>query len=302
MKKRRLLGVAFIISSLLLPIGYATSFDMPIAVVSNERYEAGFEKIDFDIVGEEEYIKVEKSQVGSNSVSFSISNIYPGASFTMKPIIKNYGTDTIKLSSLTVGYLGGDENFFSYLKGHDETGKVLDLDAYNEYLTQKVKEVQLQANETTALTLSMGLDSSITNLKNTQSAFKLTVAFEQVEPVPTQTPTPTETPTPPETPTPTETPVPTQTPSPVETPAPTLVPIEVVEEPVPGGPASEVITEEPSVEAIEEESVPGSKVKEVDLVKGKLPKTGGIGVGLIYIAAAGLLGSGIILCRKKEKK
>lgn len=294
MKKRRLLGVALIISSLFFPIGYATSFDIPIAVASNERYEAGFEKIDFDIVGEEQYIKIEKSQMDSSSVSFSVSNLYPGASFKMKPIIKNYGTDPIKLSSLTVAYLDGDKTFFSFLKGYDETGKVLDLDAYNQYLTQKVKEVQLKANETIPLTLSMGLDSSITDFKNTQSAFKLTVTFEQVEPVPTET----QTPVPTQTPTPVETSVPT----PTITPVPTLVPIEIIEEPVPGGPASEVITEEPSVEIIEEEAVPGDKVEEVNLSEGELPKTGGIGGGFIYIASIGLLGTGIILCRKKEKK
>lgn len=296
MKKRRLLGVALIISSLLLPIGYATSFDMPIAVANNERYEAGFEKIDFEIVGEEQYIKVEKSQVDSSSVSFSVSNIYPGASFKMMPIIKNYGTETIQLSGLTVGYLDGDETFFGFLKGYDEAGKALALNGYNQYLTKQVKGMQLKPNENVTLMLNMGLDNDITELKNIQSAFYLTVSFDQIEILPTQTPTPVETPTT------TETPESTITPTPIVTPEPTLVPVEIAEEPVPGAPVIGEIIQEPSTENVEEELVPGGMAKEAEPSKGNLPKTGGIGIGIIYIIAIGLMGMGIILCRKKENR
>lgn len=299
MKIKRLLGGTLIMSSLLLPIGYAASFPTPIAIVSNERYEAGFETIDFEILGEEQYISVTKGTSSGNSVQFSISNLYPGAGFKMKPLIRNYGSESIKLSGITLECIGGDQAFFNLLQGYDEAGKALDVGDYNQYLTQQVKGKVLKASETTELVLSMELSSTIIELKETGMEFRLSVAFEQAEVDPTPTPTSTSTP---------ET-----TPIPSSTPEPTSTPTQVVpEETVPGGTATEVVPEEgvpggkvieqPKVEIIPDEQVPAGATEDAHITKGKLPKTGGIGTGIIYAVATGLLGTGIILCRKKENK
>ena len=174
MKKRRLVGVMFIVSSLLLPIGYAASFNMPVVIASGERYEVGFETIDFDISGEEQYIEVQKGTSDRNSVNFSVANIYPGANFRMEPVIKNYGTDAIKINAITVQYTGGDETFFSFLRGNDDQGQSLGVDEYNRYLVEKVKGRELKANESLRLELSMGLAPVITDLKNVDVGLRLT--------------------------------------------------------------------------------------------------------------------------------
>ena len=305
MKIKRLLGGTLIMSSLLLPIGYAASFPTPIAVANNELYEARFETIDFELLGEEQYISVMKGASSSNSVHFSISNLYPGAGFKMKPIIRNYGSEAIKISEIVLEYIGGDEEFFNLLQGYDETGKVLGMGDYNQYLTQQVQGKVLKANETTELALIMELSPTITELKESEMEFRLSIAFEQAEADPT--PTPTSTPNSP----PESTTTPTSTPT--STPQGTTTPTEVVpEETVPGGTATEVVPEEevpggkvveqPKLEIIPDEQVPAGATEDAHVTKGELPKTGGIGAGIIYAVATGLLGTGIFLCRKKENK
>lgn len=301
MKIKRLLGGTLIMSSLLLPIGYASSFPIPIDVAINERYEVGFETIDFEILGEEQYISVTKGASSSNSVHFSISNLYPGAGFKMKPIIKNYGSEAIKISEIVLEYTDGDQDFFNLLQGYDETGKGLGMGDYNQYLTQQVQGKVLKANETTELALSMELSPTITELKETGMEFRLSVVFEQAEADPTPTPTST-----PET-----TPIPSSTPT--STPQRTSTPTQgIPEETVPGGTTTEVVPEEevpggkvveqPKLEIITDEQVPAGATEDAHVTKGELPKTGGIGAGIIYAVATGLLGTGIILCRKKENK
>ncbi len=295
MKIKRLLGGTLIMSSLLLPIGYAASFPTPIDVAINERYEAGFESIDFEILGEEQYISVTKGASSSNSVHFSISNLYPGAGFKMRPIIRNYGSEAIKLSGIVLECTGGDQEFFNLLQGYDETGKVLGMGDYNQYLSQQVQGKVLKANETTELALSMELSPTITELKESEMEFRLNVVFEQAEADPTPTP------------------IPSSTPTPTSTPQATSTPTQVVpEETVPGGTTTEVVSDEevsggkvveqPKVEIISDEQVPAGATEDAHVTKGKLPKTGGIGAGIIYAVATGLLGTGIILWRKKENK
>lgn len=289
MKKRRVIGIILIIMSLLLQVSYAAVYNLDTTtMIGSKEYNMAFEKI--EITTNNQYIDVSQLSGTETALAFSVKNLYPGASFTIKPTVKNWGSKAVKVTDVIVVLKNQDssDELAGLLRGYDANGNSLSLDDYNAYLKQYVQNTILNSGETQNLSLSLGLDHEQQQMQELKTEFSVILKFkqneEEVVPVPTSSSSPDS-----------------------SEPSNTLSPV-IEDEEVPGNPtedeqtiedeevpATPVITD-PTVE-VEDEEIPLSPVVEKETV---LPKTGGIATPIVFIIGIAILICGVLLARKKE--
>jgi len=267
MKKNKLLGMVLIISALLLQVGYAQT----IAIASEagtanvDGYHVQFNEVTYEA---SKYVTVDAVPTNNGrSVAINVSNLYPGANFTLTSNIQNQGTKPIKIIGVKVlpTNMEGKDDFI--LNGYDIANNVVvgGIEGYSTYLTNQYLNQQLLINQIIPLTLKMEMKEVATELQSQSVGFELQVNFEQLAEI-------------------------GQTGGGSTTPVYGNIPDEIV----PGGKINipdEII---PDGETnIPDEIVPGG---------GVLPKTGGVAAIIVYIIGITMLGSGVMLYRKKEKK
>lgn len=290
MKRKRIIGVVFIIASLLLQMSYAMNVEIGSKVVGSTQYDVGFKQVTIDLEGNENYITVEQDIHDKSNVLFEVSNLYPGSGFILKPTIRNYGTSAVDIKSLKVeGVDKQTSPLLEKLRGY-KGSDALTIGEYNTYLTNEVANKRLAAGEEKTFELRLGLAKDEKELKGEKTAFKLTLVFEQNDQSPVR---------------PGSSPSSSSSSSP-SSPAPSAV---VPDEPVPGGgvvPEQPVIEPSKPVDTITEpdEPIPGNPVAtpQAQPTSGKLPKTGGIARGIVYSVGILLLIIGIVFCMKKNEK
>lgn len=291
MKKRRIIGIILMITSLLLQVSYAAVYHFdPGVVVGSQEYNVVINKV--DIQTENDYVEVKNTEATDTTLGFSIQNLYPGASFKIIPTIKNYGSRAVKVTSAKVVVSEAEDTntgLISLLRGKDEKGQNVTISDYNAYLAKNIKGQVLNSGEEKVLTLSLGIDTLEKNMKDLTSNFKIVFEFEQKEVV-TPSPSPSSSSSP-------------SSPSSSSSPSTNIedenIPGNSIEEPIidetPETPEIPAVTPVPN-QTIEDEEVPAAPVAE----EGKLPKTGGIAAMIVYVVGIVMLVCGIWLYRKKN--
>lgn len=288
MKRRKLVGITIIVASLLMQIGYATSAGQIGRTVSTKEMAVKF--MNNPVVSHDQNIDV-VTTVDEGVVNIAASNLYPGGRFSVISTIENKGEYDAVVTGIELVEKQGEglsHELFTKLVGYQSNQSVED---YNTYLKNTYVGKAVQVGKTLDIPLVMGMAIGETGLQNQKTQFSLLIHFQQEEGTsggggngggndsdkdPDQdTVTPDKD-------------VPKQE-----------VPILPEEMPVEEG---AVLPEEVPVEAevVLPEDIPVEE--ELTLPKGGLlPKTGGVTPILVYGIGIALLGSGIIIYRKKDE-
>lgn len=296
MKRRKLVGITLIATSILLQVGYATSAGQITNTVSTKAF-----KVDFEgnpVITQAEEMDV-TAQVGSGVVTITANNLYPGAEFGVTPTVKNNGEYEAKVTHVELVEKTGQASSIQLLDAMTDYAGYQDAEAYNTYLSDTYVGKVIGVGETLAIPIELGIKGEEVGFQSTAAQFDVVLQFEQEEvggsggedggnggdKEPTE---------------------PSKPEQPDES-------IDIPDEEVPIGPApDEPVTEpvpQPEVELPDAE-LPGSEattpeedtvIAEEPVPGGMLPKTGGVTPFLVYGLGLTLLGSGIAIYRKKDE-
>lgn len=296
MKRRKLVGITLIATSILLQVGYATSAGQITNTVSTKAF-----KVDFEgnpVINQAEEMDV-TAQVRPGVVTITANNLYPGAKFGVTPTVKNNGEYEAKVTHVELVEKTGQASSIQLLDAMADYAGYQDAEAYNTYLSETYVGKVIGVGETLAIPIELGLKGEETGFQSTAAQFDIVVQFEQEEVDNSGGDNDSD-----------DGDDEDQEPSKPEQPDES---IDISDEEVPIGPApDEPVTEpapQPEVELPDEE-LPGSEattpeedtvIAEEPVPGGMLPKTGGVTPFLVYGLGLTLLGSGIAIYRKKDE-
>ena len=294
MKMKQWLGLCLILSSLLLQVGYATTTTM-----ETVRYTDNFSICITDVKVKEQSPQVEvnlNQDPEGKVVNIQVNNLYPGAQFRIGSSITNKGSIEGKITAIQLEQVGEvtdtSTRLYKALSGYGDGGEVYyGSEQYEAYLIENYEGKVIKPSESLDLEFGMLLDESLADLQNEQTEFQLT--FEFAQDIPGEGKPDGGKP---------------DGGKPDEGKPDGGKPDEnIPDETIPGGPI-----EEGNLEEIEipDEAVPEGPAKDPDTKKpqdmpeasspSKLPQTGGVTPFLVYGVGIVMLGSGLILYRKKE--
>lgn len=294
MKMKQWLGLCLILSSLLLQVGYATTTTM-----ETVRYTDNFSICITDVKVKEQSPQVEvnlNQDPEGKVVNIQVNNLYPGAQFRIGSSITNKGSIDGKITAIQLEQVGkvtdASTRLYKALSGYGAGGEVYyGSEQYEAYLIENYEGKVIKPSESLDLEFGMLLDESLEDLQNEQTEFQLTFEFAQDIPDAGKPDGGKPDGGKPDEGKPDED-------KPDEN---------IPDEAIPGGP-----TEEGNLEEIElpDEAVPEGPAKDPDnkkpqdtpeaLSPSKLPQTGGVTPFLVYGVGIVMLGSGLILYKKKE--
>ncbi len=268
-KKIKLIGLALIISAILLQVAYAATVT---GVARDERYGI---KLHCEVGEKSDYLNVtvKEDELKGGVMLVEAGNLYPGAFFVIDSIVENLG-GAIKLESVEIKPTGkGNQELYRNLIFYDEQDNETTVEQYKNYLIQKHANGIIERDEKKNFRLKIGLSSEVTELEKESTEFLIEIIYVQAV-------------------------INTGGPS---TPGNTIGPdvTTILDETIPAGPATtEIIGEDipggaTDLEVIDE-TIPGGPAK--------LPKTGGVGALLVYALGLTMLGGGISLYRKGKKE
>ena len=188
MKTSKLLGLTLILSSLFLQVGYATTTTME-TVNQTSHFDMGLLPAEVQEASEEIDVKVIEDSKGK-VINIEVSNLYPGAKFHIKSAIQNRGSIAGKITDVEFKQTGDitpeSTKLFNALKGYDEKGEVYEhAQAYEAYFIENYEGKVLHPNETLELNFAMMFDKSTGDfkhphaLKGLETNFQLAFTFEQ---------------------------------------------------------------------------------------------------------------------------
>ncbi len=299
MKMKQWLGLCLILSSLLLQVGYATTTTM-----ETVRYTDNFSICITDVKVKEQSPQVEvnlNQDPEGKVVNIQVNNLYPGAQFRIGSSITNKGSIDGKITAIQLEQVGkvtdASTRLYKALSGYGAGGEVYyGSEQYEAYLIENYEGKVIKPSESLDLEFGMLLDESLEDLQNEQTEFQLTFEFAQDIPDAGKPDGGKPDGGKPDEGKPDEG-------KPDEDKPDENIP----DEAIPGGP-----TEEGNLEEIElpDEAVPEGPAKDPDNKKpqdtpeasspSKLPQTGGVTPFLVYGVGIVMLGSGLILYKKKE--
>jgi LPXTG-motif cell wall-anchored protein len=299
MKMKQWLGLCLILSSLLLQVGYATTTTM-----ETVRYTDNFSICITDVKVKEQSPQVEvnlNQDPEGKVVNIQVNNLYPGAQFRIGSCITNKGSIDGKITAIQLEQVGkvtdASTRLYKALSGYGAGGEVYyGSEQYEAYLIENYEGKVIKPSESLDLEFGMLLDESLEDLQNEQTEFQLTFEFAQDIPDAGKPDGGKPDGGKPDEGKPDEG-------KPDEDKPDENIP----DEAIPGGP-----TEEGNLEEIElpDEAVPEGPAKDPDNKKpqdtpeasspSKLPQTGGVTPFLVYGVGIVMLGSGLILYKKKE--
>ncbi len=292
MKRRKLVGITLIATSILLQVGYATSADQITNTVSTKAFKVDFEGS--PVITQAEEMEV-TAQVGSGVVTITANNLYPGAEFGVTPTVKNNGEYEAKVTHVELVEKTGQASSIQLLDAMADYAGYQDAEAYNTYLSDTYVGEVIGVGETLAIPIELGLKGEETGFQSTAAQFDIVFQFEQEEVDNSGGDNDSD-----------DGDDEGQEPSKPEQPDES---IDIPDEEIPSGPTPEESVTEPEVELPDEE-LPGSEattpeedtvIAEEPVLGSMLPKTGGVTPFLVYGLGLALLGSGIAIYRKKDE-
>ena len=284
MKMKQWLGLCLILSSLLLQVGYATTTTM-----ETVRYTDNFSICITDVKVKEQSPQVEvnlNQDPEGKVVNIQVNNLYPGAQFRIGSSITNKGSIEGKITAIQLEQVGevtdASTRLYKALSGYGDGGEVYHgSEQYEAYLIGKYEGKVIKPSESLDLEFGMLLDESLADLQNEQTEFQLTFEFAQD--------------------------IPGEGKPDGGKPDEDKPDENIPDEAIPGWPI-----EKDNLEEIElpDEAVPEGPAEDPDnkrpqdtpeaLSPSKLPQTGGVTPFLVYGVGIVMLGSGLILYKKKE--
>ena len=294
MKMKQWLGLCLILSSLLLQVGYATTTTM-----ETVRYTDNFSICITDVKVKEQSPQVEvnlNQDPEGKVVNIQVNNLYPGAQFRIGSSITNKGSIEGKITAIQLEQVGevtdASTRLYKALSGYGDGGEVYHgSEQYEAYLIGKYEGKVIKPSESLDLEFGMLLDESLADLQNEQTEFQLTFEFAQDIPGEGKPDGGKPDGGKPDGGKPDEDKPDENIPDeaipgwPIE--KDNLEEIELPDEAVPEGPAEDPDNKRP-------QDTPEA------LSPSKLPQTGGVTPFLVYGVGIVMLGSGLILYKKKE--
>lgn len=102
----------------------------------------------------------------------------------LTPTVKNYESKAAKIKTIQVILTKTQDTsneLASLLRGYDEDGNSLTLEAYNTYLKEHIQGIVLNSGATREVTLSLGLDTAEQGMQQLTTSFRIVLDFEQNE-------------------------------------------------------------------------------------------------------------------------
>lgn len=283
MKRRKLVGITIIVTSILMQIVYATSTGQMDRTVRTK--ELAVEFLNNPTVTHDEHIQV-RTMVDKGRIDIVADNLYPGGKFGVTSTVANKGEYDAIITGVELVEKQGEglsHELFTTLVGYEENQSI---DDYNTYLHNTYVDQVIEVGEVLNVPLVMGIPMEETGLQNQATQFSLLLQFKQREGGSSGSNGGNET---------------------------DKEPDQDKVTPDKGNniPSNEVVPEEeitlpedetPPVVELEMSPEEITPVEEVIPSKGGLlPKTGGVTPMLMYGLGIVLLGSGIMIYRKKEE-
>lgn len=97
------------INVILMQITYAST--VTFADVSKGDYKICFKKVDYYINEYSQYLNVNVQKTDDYNLAIDIKNLYPGAYFTIRPHISNYGYKDVKIVEFELIYISGIKTY-----------------------------------------------------------------------------------------------------------------------------------------------------------------------------------------------
>lgn len=182
MKMKQWLGLCLILSSLLLQVGYATTTTM-----ETVRYTDNFSICITDVKVKEQSPQVEvnlNQDPEGKVVNIQVNNLYPGAQFRIGSSITNKGSIDGKITAIQLEQVGkvtdASTRLYKALSGYGAGGEVYyGSEQYEAYLIETYEGKVIKPSESLDLEFGMLLDESLADLQNEQTEFQLTFEFAQ---------------------------------------------------------------------------------------------------------------------------
>lgn len=179
MKKNKIIGIALIICSLVVQVGYAletnavlTNTEQFDVEISNMTYRTQSRNVDIDI-----------ANVKGTVVDIAVNQMYPGAQYEIATEIANNGEESAKITDIEISVVEGQSSnayrLFDYIVGIDGQGKEIDTEAYEIYLRTQYVDKLLKPGETLEVRYHMGLSEALTDLENEIVEYNINITLEQ---------------------------------------------------------------------------------------------------------------------------
>ena len=182
MNLRKIIAICMIILSVFLQVSYAIGNSEQVNA-NSDRVRVHFSSIQYDISDEFGIAKISISNKDDTSIGIDVDNIYPGIYYNINTVLENTGNQGIKITSISLisNKTENEDNskLYDMIVGLNDEKIKLKLDDYINYLNSKYVGKIINASESLALNLSMGMDEEIIDLENTSCEYQIIINFEQ---------------------------------------------------------------------------------------------------------------------------
>lgn len=182
MNLRRIIAICMIILSVFLQVSYAVGNSDQINI-SSDKYRVRLSSVQYDISDEFGVAKISIDNKNDTSLDIKVDNLYPGIYFNIKARLENIGSQSIKVTGISLvsnNYEKNDSNrLYDMIVGRNDEQTKLKLYNYIEYLNAKYRGSILNSNQSIDINLSMGMDEEITDMENAICEYQIIINFEQ---------------------------------------------------------------------------------------------------------------------------
>ena len=182
MNFRRIIAICIIILSVFLQVSYAFGNSDQINI-SSDKYRVRLSSVQYDISDEFGVAKISIDNKNDTSLDIRVNNLYPGIYFNINARLENIGSQSIKVTGISLvsnNYEENDSNrLYDMIVGRNDEQTKLKLNNYIEYLNAKYRGSILNSNQSIDINLSMGMDEEITDMQNAICEYQIIINFEQ---------------------------------------------------------------------------------------------------------------------------
>lgn len=179
MKKNKMIGIALIICSLAVQVGYALDTDT--VLTNTEEFDVEISSMQYRTSSRD--ISIDIANVKGTKVDVAVNNMYPGAQYDIGAEIKNKGKFDATITNIEIvpepNQSVNSNRLFEAIVGFDAEGKELTTEAYELYLEEQYCNKSLKQNGVVEIQYQMGLSEALTDLENETVQYSINMTLEQ---------------------------------------------------------------------------------------------------------------------------
>lgn len=184
MNLRRIIAICMIILSVFLQVSYAVGNSDQFNI-SSDKYRVRLSSVQYDISDEFGVAKISIDNKNDTSLDIKVDNLYPGIYFNIKARLENIGSQSIKVTGISLVSNNNEKNdsnrLYDMIVGRNDEQTKLKLNNYIDYLNSKYRGRILNSSQSIDIDLSMGMDEEITDMQNAICEYQIIINFEQAE-------------------------------------------------------------------------------------------------------------------------